>query len=124
MKHTEKERDLLSDRTAEIPGVTRLRYLPRDAFYCGGELLPVFDERERVNKALAQRVCADQIVPYPPGIPALVPGQIITPEVAQYLGDLLGSPRKMELHGVVYEGYLPCIRVLTAGEEKGLRRIG
>jgi arginine decarboxylase len=111
-------------RTAEIPGFTRLRYLPRDAFYCGGELLPVFDERERVNKALAQRVCADQIVPYPPGIPALVPGQVITPEVAQYLGDLLGSPRKMELHGVVYEGYLPCIRVLTAGEEKGLRRIG
>ncbi|MDA8108948.1 MAG: beta-eliminating lyase-related protein [Betaproteobacteria bacterium] len=111
-------------RTAEIPGFTRLRYLPRDAYYCGGELLPVFDERERANRALAHRVCADQIVPYPPGIPALVPGQVITPEVAQYLGDLLSSPRKMELHGIVYEGYLPCIRVLTTAEEKGLRRIG
>ncbi len=111
-------------RTAEIPGFTRLRYLPRDAYYCGGELLPVFDERERANRALAHRVCADQIVPYPPGIPVLVPGQVITPEVAQYLGDLLSSPRKMELHGIVYEGYLPCIRVLTTAEEKGLRRIG
>ncbi len=111
-------------RTAEIPGFTRLRYLPRDAYYCGGELLPVFDERERANRALAHRVCAEQIVPYPPGIPALVPGQVITPEVAQYLGDLLSSPRKMELHGIVYEGYLPCIRVLTTAEEKGLRRIG
>src|SRR5207244_745518 len=34
-------------QTPEIPGFTRLRYLPRDAYYCGGELLPVFDERER-----------------------------------------------------------------------------
>ena len=110
--------------TAEIPGFTRLRYLPRDAYYCGGELLPLFDERERVNRALAHRVCADQIVPYPPGIPALVPGQVITAEVAQYLADLLRSQRKLELHGVVYEGYLPCIRVLKPAEEKELRRIG
>jgi len=111
-------------KTAEIPGFTHLRYLPRDAYYCGGELVPVFDERERVNKALAHRVCADQIVPYPPGIPVLVPGQVIRADVAQYLGDLLRSQRKMELHGVVYEGYLPCVRVLKAAEEKGLRRIG
>ncbi|HVB47445.1 MAG TPA: beta-eliminating lyase-related protein [Burkholderiales bacterium] len=111
-------------KTAEIPGFTHLRYLPRDAYYCGGELVPVFDERERVNKALAHRVCADQIVPYPPGIPVLVPGQVIRADVAQYLGDLLRSQRKMELHGVVYEGYLPCVRVLKPAEEKGLRRIG
>ncbi len=111
-------------KTAEIPGFTHLRYLPRDAYYCGGELVPVFDERERVNKALAHRVCADQIVPYPPGIPVLVPGQVIRANVAQYLGDLLRSQRKMELHGVVYEGYLPCVRVLKPAEEKGLRRIG
>ena len=111
-------------KTAEIPGFTHLRYLPRDAYYCGGELVPVFDERERVNKALAHRVCADQIVPYPPGIPVLVPGQVIRADVAQYLGDLLRSQRMMELHGVVYEGYLPCVRVLKPAEEKGLRRIG
>lgn len=111
-------------KTAEIPGFTHLRYLPRDAYYCGGELVPVFDERERVNKALAHRVCAGQIVPYPPGIPVLVPGQVIRADVAQYLGDLLRSQRKMELHGVVYEGYLPCVRVLKPAEEKGLRRIG
>ena len=65
-------------QTPEIPGFTQLRYLPRDAYYCGGELVPVFDERERVNRELAGHVCADQIVPYPPGIPVLVPGQLIT----------------------------------------------
>jgi arginine decarboxylase len=108
----------------EIPGFTRLRYLPRDAYYCGGELVPIFDERERVNTALGHRVSADQIVPYPPGIPVLVPGQVITPNIVEYLGDLLRSQRRVEMHGVVMEGYQPCIRVLKAAEEKTLRRIG
>jgi len=111
-------------QTPEIPGFTRLRFLPRDAYYCGGEVVPVFDERERVTKALAGRVCADQIVPYPPGIPVLVPGQLITPEIVDYLGDLLHSHKRMELHGMAYEGYLPCLRVLTGAEEKALRSIG
>ena len=31
-------------RTPEIPGFTHLKYLPRDAFYCGGITLPIFDE--------------------------------------------------------------------------------
>src|SRR5882724_8538633 len=110
-------------QTPEIPGFTRLRYLPRDAYYCGGELVPVFDERERVNRNLAGRVCADQIVPYPPGIPVLVPGQAITSKIAEYLGNLLRSTRRMEMHGVVHEGYLPCIRVLKPAEEKGLQRL-
>ena len=111
-------------QTPEIPGFTRLRFLPRDAYYSGGEVVPVFDERERVSEALAGRVCADQIVPYPPGIPVLVPGQLITPEIVDYLGDLLHSHKRMELHGMAYEGYLPCLRVLTGAEEKALRSIG
>ncbi len=111
-------------QTPEIPGFTRLRYLPRDAYYCGGELVPVFDERDRVNRALSGRICADQIVPYPPGIPVLVPGQLITPNIVEYVGDLLRSQRRTELHGIVYEGYQPCMRVLKPSEEKGLRRLG
>src|ERR1700716_887871 len=110
-------------QTPEIPGLTRLRYLPRDAYYCGGELVPVFDERERVNKELAGRICADQIVPYPPGIPVLVPGQLITSGIVDYIADLLHSHKRMEMHGVVHEGYLPCIRVLKPAEEKGLQRL-
>jgi arginine decarboxylase len=110
-------------QTPEIPPFTKLRYLPRDAYYCGGELVPVFDDRERINKNLSGRVCADQIVPYPPGIPVLVPGQLITSKIIEYLGDLLHSHKRMEMHGVVHEGYLPCIRVLKPSEEKGLRRL-
>ena len=111
-------------QTPGIPAFTRLRFLPRDAYYCGGELVPVFDERERVNRALAGRVCADQIVPYPPGIPVLVPGQQVTAQVLEYLGRLLHSHKRMEMHGVVHEGYLPCIRVLKPAEEKGLKPLG
>ena len=111
-------------RTPDVPHFTRLRYLPRDAYYCGGELLPIFDDKERVNRALARRVCADQIVPYPPGIPVLVPGQVITRETTEYLAGLLRSQTHMELHGIVREGYQPCVRVLKAAEERGLHRIG
>ncbi|MGH8716774.1 MAG: aminotransferase class I/II-fold pyridoxal phosphate-dependent enzyme, partial [Burkholderiales bacterium] len=65
----------------DIPSFTQLKYLPRDAFYCGGELSPLVDEKDRVNTALSGRVCADQVVPYPPGIPVLVPGQVITTDI-------------------------------------------
>ena len=108
-------------RTPEIPAFTKLQYLPRDAYYCGGELLPVFDDKERVNRALERRVCADQVVPYPPGIPVLVPGQVVTRKIANYLADLLRSQKRMEMHGVVYEGYQPCVRVLTPQEAEKLR---
>jgi len=83
----------------------------------------VFDDRERVNRRLAGRIAADQIVPYPPGIPVLVPGQLITQKIVDYLGGLLHSHKRMEMHGVVHEGYLPCIRVLRPEEEKTLRRL-
>jgi arginine decarboxylase len=35
----------------------------------------------------------------------------------------LRSQKRVEMHGIVYDGYLPCARVLTAGEEKKLRRL-
>jgi arginine decarboxylase len=110
-------------QTPEIPSFTKLKFLPRDAYYCGGELVPVFDDRERVNRKLAGRICADQIVPYPPGIPVLVPGQLITSKIVDYIGDLLRSHKRMEMHGIVHEGYLPCIRVLKPGEERGLQKL-
>ncbi len=110
-------------RFPEVPGFTRLRCLPRDAFYCGGELVPLVDEKDHIRRELLDRVCADQIVPYPPGIPVLVPGQVITRDIARYLAGLLRSQKRVELHGIVYDGYLPCLRVLKPAEERGLRRL-
>jgi arginine decarboxylase len=110
-------------RTPDIPGFTQLKYLPRDAFYCGGQALAILDEHDRINAALNGKVAADQVTPYPPGIPVLVPGQVITSEIMQYLAGLLRSHKRVELHGIVYDGYIPCVRVLTASDEKGLKKL-
>jgi arginine decarboxylase len=53
----------------------------------------------------------------------LVPGQVITAEILQYLAGLLRSHKRIELHGILYDGYMPCLRVLTPADEKGLKRI-
>ncbi|MDV6343386.1 aminotransferase class I/II-fold pyridoxal phosphate-dependent enzyme [Nitrosomonas sp. Is37] len=110
-------------QTPEIPHFTELRYLPRDAFYCGGELAPLLDEEDKVNKNLEGRISADQITPYPPGIPVLVPGQTITNSIIHYLVSMLRSQKRVEVHGIVFDGYLPCLRLLTAAEEGSLRKL-
>jgi arginine decarboxylase len=110
-------------RTPEIPGFTSLKYLPRDAFYSAGQYLAILDEQDKINGALNGKVAADQITPYPPGIPVLVPGQIITADIMQYLAGLLRSHKRIELHGIVHDGYLPCLRVLTPSDEKGLKKL-
>lgn len=111
-------------QTPQIPEFTRLKHLPRDAFYSGGELVALVNEDDTLNKALIDRTSADQIVPYPPGIPVLAPGQVITAEILEYLVRLLRSQKRVELHGIVYDGYLPCIRALTQAEEQALPILG
>jgi arginine decarboxylase len=108
-------------RTPDLPPFTELRYLPRDAYYCGGELMPLLDENDQPNRMLVGRICADQVVPYPPGIPVLVPGQLITDNIVEYLIRYLRVQNKVELHGVVYQGYFPSIRVLSAAEEQKIQ---
>ncbi|HEX2213111.1 MAG TPA: ornithine decarboxylase, partial [Mycobacterium sp.] len=51
--------------------------LPRDAFFGDVEAVPA-------DKA-SGRICAEQITPYPPGIPAAVPGERLTDAVIDYL---------------------------------------
>jgi arginine/lysine/ornithine decarboxylase len=51
--------------------------LPRDAF---------FAEVEQVEADQAVgRICAEMITPYPPGAPAVLPGEVITDEVVDYV---------------------------------------
>jgi arginine/lysine/ornithine decarboxylase len=51
--------------------------LPRDAFFGPTESVPAQDA--------IGRVCAEQITPYPPGIPALIPGERVTEAIVDYL---------------------------------------
>lgn len=51
--------------------------LPRDAFFAARETVPA-------EKAIG-RIAAEQITPYPPGIPVIVPGERLTAELLDYL---------------------------------------
>ncbi|MDF0606983.1 aminotransferase class I/II-fold pyridoxal phosphate-dependent enzyme [Neisseriaceae bacterium TC5R-5] len=114
-------------RMPEIPHFSKLCCLPRDAFYEAGERLPLLDEDGRANPAPLGRICCDQIVPYPPGIPVLVPGQLITDTILAYLLRLQKAQRSIEMHGLAEDGGEFLLRVLTEAErvqlaERGLLR--
>ncbi|MGN7800265.1 aminotransferase class I/II-fold pyridoxal phosphate-dependent enzyme [Leifsonia sp. 22587] len=51
--------------------------LPRDAFFGPVETVPAGEA--------AGRIAAEQVTPYPPGIPALLPGEVINSAVVDYL---------------------------------------
>jgi arginine/lysine/ornithine decarboxylase len=51
--------------------------LPRDAFFGPAEQV---DAVEAIG-----RVIAESVTPYPPGVPVLAPGEIITAEAVDYL---------------------------------------
>ncbi|GGZ00095.1 aminotransferase class I/II-fold pyridoxal phosphate-dependent enzyme [Streptomyces poonensis] len=61
------------------PGALELEQavLPRDAFFAEAERVPA-------DKA-AGRVAAEMITPYPPGVPVIAPGEVITREIIDYL---------------------------------------
>ncbi len=103
-------------RIPQAPGFTQLACLPRDAFYEAGERVALLDENGQPNAQLNGRVCCDQIVPYPPGIPVLVPGQLIDADVVGYLARLLQTQKSIDLHGLAGAEGEWQLRVLTARE--------
>ena len=98
-----------------VPHFSALACLPRDAFYCQGERLPL-TRNGKFNPALAGRVCCDQIVPYPPGIPVLVPGQIISTEIGEFLAKMYSGHDDKEIHGLTHSPEGDGIRVLRPEE--------
>ena len=56
---------------------SKLAIAPREAFYADTETLPIEQTRDRI--------CGELVCPYPPGIPVLIPGEIVTPEAITYL---------------------------------------
>jgi arginine/lysine/ornithine decarboxylase len=54
---------------------------PRDAFFAPTETLPIHQTSDRI--------CAELVCPYPPGIPTLMPGECINPAAIEYLQQIL-----------------------------------
>ncbi|AXK40258.1 ornithine decarboxylase [Crenobacter cavernae] len=103
-----------------LPEMTPLACLPRDAFFETGEKVALVGEQGSANLKLIGRISCDQVVPYPPGIPVLVPGQRVDAAVLGYLVRLVGGPRPMEVHGLEIDEDGACLRVLSADEEASL----
>jgi len=74
-----KEPSALLERAAalQFPRFTRQVVSPRAAFYAASDVVPTGDAVGRVG--------AEILTPYPPGIPALGPGEEISQEIVDYL---------------------------------------
>ena len=60
------------------------------------ERAPVPEEKESVKiDECAGRVCAGSIIPYPPGIPLLCPGEVLTEELIAYVKNLRSMGEKV-----------------------------
>jgi arginine decarboxylase len=94
-----------------LPPTGEIAQLPRDVFFERGKLVRLMDSTTELNPALEGAVSADQITPYPPGVPVLVPGQTISREVIEYLRSILLSQRHIEVHGLTYRQELPHLRI-------------
>ncbi|MDJ0899621.1 MAG: aminotransferase class I/II-fold pyridoxal phosphate-dependent enzyme [Xenococcus sp. MO_188.B8] len=60
-----------------------LEISPRKAYFAATETIPLQQARDRISGEL--------ICPYPPGIPILMPGEIITQDAIAYLQEVLSS---------------------------------
>ncbi|MBP1992704.1 aminotransferase class I/II-fold pyridoxal phosphate-dependent enzyme [Paenibacillus eucommiae] len=67
----------VNDVVIKVPAIPQLTISPRDAFYGETETLPFKDA--------ADRIIAEFIYVYPPGIPILLPGEVITQELIDYI---------------------------------------
>ncbi len=82
--HTREVKELV----VKIPEIPHLSLTPRDAFYGETEIVPLAES--------AGRIIAEFIYVYPPGIPILLPGEVISQDNIDYIVDHLdvGLPVK------------------------------
>lgn len=78
IKISKKMKDIEPRIFEPMPNIIpRVKYTPRQAFYAKNKEVPL---EQAIGK-----VSYEMILPYPPGIPVLIPGEIIQPEHFNYL---------------------------------------
>ncbi|MEP0202725.1 MAG: ornithine decarboxylase [Halioglobus sp.] len=102
-------------RVSSLPALSDIAMLPRKAYFGPAHNVPLTGEQHELNQTLIGALSADQVVPYPPGIPVLVPGQVISENIARFLLDLYRSNSGIEIHGMVHQGDEPCLRIVQSG---------
>ena len=99
--------DVLAHAIAGQPAV-----LPRAAALCDGELVPL-DEAEG-------RIASQLLVPYPPGIPVLIPGLRVTRPMIRLIQDVIAQSGVDAVHGLFTRGRRPFVEVLNHDEAQRL----
>ena len=69
----------MQELVVKIPEIPQLSLTPREAFYGQTEIVPF--------KESAGRIIAEFIYVYPPGIPILLPGEVISQSNIDYIVD-------------------------------------
>lgn len=99
-KYKGQRKALKSDE--ELPPMPTQIMTPRQAY---------FAPTERIKWCEAKgRIAAEMIVPYPPGIPTICPGEVVTPEVWEFLDQQYRDGR--HLHGPI-DGKLDYFKVVN-----------
>ncbi|MCL2822919.1 MAG: aminotransferase class I/II-fold pyridoxal phosphate-dependent enzyme [Polyangiaceae bacterium] len=80
---------LLHILALKTPPMGRQVLVPRDAFFARKARVPIPESTGKIS--------GESVVPYPPGIPVLVPGEEITPEIVEYLTSVRRTG--VEIHG-------------------------
>jgi arginine decarboxylase len=93
------QRSSVVPRSLPLPRTVPLAPLtPREAFFSPSETIPF--------RASVGRVCAEIVTQYPPGIPILVPGEVISADAVEQLtlvqdrGGLISGPEDVSLHTI------------------------
>lgn len=92
----------------EISG--QVEVLPRMAAACDGELIRLDESKGRI--------CAQMLVPYPPGIPVFLPGLRITEKMIELVDRAIGYGGVHDVHGIFERGGIYCVKVMKEDEEK------
>ena len=87
----------------------------RDAALCDGELVSL--------DASEGRICGQMVVPYPPGIPVLLPGLRITRPMIDLLLDVVATEGAGAVHGLFVRGKALMVEVLDRAEEGRVQRV-
>ncbi len=89
--------------------------LPRDAALCDGELVAL--------EACEGRIASQMLVPYPPGIPVLIPGLAITRPMITLIQEVIAREGPEAIHGLFVRGRRVFVEVLNRDEEDRVMRL-
>jgi lysine decarboxylase len=106
-RHEAKDTDKIKEKQVESFGREYARYYLNiekkmdmyEAFSYESEALPLSQSKGKVMK--------DFIIPYPPGVPILVPGEVMSDRMIAHLSNLLSND--MEVYGII-EGEVEVIK--------------